>query len=146
MSESGEPARALRGVRIVHSERPVVPSPSGLPTQHLVCAETGSSSIFVGQQWLQPGDRVYRHSHPCEESVTFLSGSGEASMGDEAVPISAGTSLFFPTGLLHGFRNTGTDVMHVIVVFPVPYFAPTDIVEEPSPGPTGHATQRVPGP
>ncbi len=121
---------AVCGSRIVHSERPVVPSPSGLPTQHLVCRETGSSSIFVGQQWLQPGDRVYRHSHPCEESLTFLSGSGDATMGDETVEISAGTSLFFPAGLLHGFRNTGTDVMHVIVVFPVPYFAPTEIVEK----------------
>lgn len=125
-----EPARAVSGVKIVHSERPVVPSPSGLPTQHLVCRDTGSSTIFVGQQWLQPGDRVYRHSHPCEESVTFLSGTGEATMGEETVSISAGTSLFFPTGLLHGFRNTGTEVMHVIVVFPVPYFAPTDIVED----------------
>ena len=124
-----EPAGVIHGVKIVHSERPVVPSPSGLPTQHLVCQETGSTSIFVGQQWLQPGERVYRHSHPCEESVTFLSGSGEATMGDETVTISAGTSLFFPTGLLHGFRNTGTEVMHVIVVFPVPYFALTDIVE-----------------
>jgi quercetin dioxygenase-like cupin family protein len=124
-----EPDPAVGGSRIVHSERPVVPSPSGLPTQHLVCQETGSSSIFVGQQWLQPGDRVYRHSHPCEESVTFLSGSGDATMGNETVEIAAGTSLFFPAGLLHGFRNTGTEVMHVIVVFPVPYFAPTEIME-----------------
>lgn len=124
-----EPGPAVSGSRIVHSERPVAPSPSGLPTQHLVCQETGSSSIFVGQQWLQPGDRVYRHSHPCEESVTFLRGSGDATMGDETVEISAGMSLFFPAGLLHGFRNTGTEVMHVIVVFPVPYFAPTEIVE-----------------
>jgi mannose-6-phosphate isomerase-like protein (cupin superfamily) len=51
-------------------------------------------------------------------------------MGDETVSIAAGTSLFFPAGLLHGFRNTGTETMHVIVVFPVPYFAPTDIVEK----------------
>ena len=120
----------MRGTRIVHAERPVVPSPSGLPTQHLVCRETGSSSIFVGQQWLEPGDRVFLHDHPVEESVTFLSGTGEATMGEEAVPIEAGVSLFFPAGLLHGFSNTGTETMHVIVVFPVPEFAKTDIVEK----------------
>ena len=120
----------MRGTRIVHRERPIVPSPSGLPTQHLVCRETGSSTIFVGQQWLEPGDRVFRHDHPVEESVTFLSGTGEATMGEERVPIEAGVSLFFPAGLLHGFTNTGDETMHVIVVFPVPEFARTDIVEK----------------
>ena len=120
----------MRGTRIVHGERPIVPSPSGLPTQHLVCRETGSSTIFFGQQWLEPGDRVFRHDHPVEESVTFLSGTGEATMGDETVPIEAGVSLFFPAGLLHGFTNTGAETMHVIVVFPVPEFARTDIVEK----------------
>lgn len=121
---------AERGTRIQHDQRPVVPSPSGLPTQHLVCDETGSSTIFVGQQWLQPGDRVFRHTHPCDEALTFLSGEGEATMDDETVPIGAGVSLFIPTGVLHGFTNTGTGPLHVIVTFPVPYFAPTDIVEK----------------
>lgn len=119
----------MRGTKIVHAERPVVKSPSGLPTQHLVCRETGSSAIFVGQQWLQPGDQVLVHSHPVEESVTFLSGRGEATMGDETVEFEAGTSLFFPAGLLHGFRNTGGETLHVVVVFPGPDFAQTDIVE-----------------
>jgi quercetin dioxygenase-like cupin family protein len=124
----------MHGTKIVHADRPIVPSPSGLPTQHLVCRETGSSSVFVGQQWLEPGDRVFRHNHPVEESVTFLTGTGEATMGDEIVTIEPGVSLFFPVGLLHGFTNTGTDTMHVIVVFPVPEFATTDIVEAREPG------------
>lgn len=117
------------GRRIVHADLPIVPSPSGLPTQHVVHRETGATSLFVGQQWLRPGDRVLLHTHPVEEAVMFLSGSGEATLGDEIVAIGAGTSLFFPPGLVHGFRNTGDGILHVIVVFPVPEFAETTIVE-----------------
>jgi mannose-6-phosphate isomerase-like protein (cupin superfamily) len=50
-------------------------------------------------------------------------------MGDETVEIAAGVSLYFPAGLVHGFRNTGNTPMQVIIVFPVPYFAETTLVE-----------------
>ena len=117
------------GKRIDHAEVPVVPSPSGLPSQHLVSARDGATSLFVGQQWLQPGDRVLPHTHAVEEALTFLSGEGEATLGDERVPIGAGVSLYVPPGLVHGFRCTGTDRLHVIVVFPEPQFAETTILE-----------------
>jgi mannose-6-phosphate isomerase-like protein (cupin superfamily) len=119
----------MNGAKLVHANLPIVPSPSGLPSQHIVTSAAGSTSIFLGQQWLEPGDRVRLHTHPCEESLMFLSGTGEAIMGDETVTIEPGTSLFFPTGLVHGFRNTGADTMQVIIVFPVPYFAETTIVD-----------------
>lgn len=120
-----------KGQRIVHAEVPIVASPSGLPTQHLVAARDGATSLFVGQQWLQPGERVLPHSHAVEEVVTFLSGEGEATLSDEAVPIGPGISLFIPPGLVHGFHCT-TVTLHVMLAFPVPRFAETTIVE-PSP-------------
>jgi quercetin dioxygenase-like cupin family protein len=120
---------SVAGRRIVHADLPIVPSPSGLPSQHIVTEAIGAASLFLGQQWLGPGDRVLLHTHPVEEAVMFLSGTGEASLGDETVAIGPGTSLFFPPGLVHGFRNTGTDVLHVVIVFPVPHFAVTTIVE-----------------
>ena len=115
--------------RIVHSELPIVPSPSGLPSQHIVTKAAGSTSIFVGQQWLEPGDRVLLHTHPVEEALTFLAGSGEATIDGKTIPFAAGTSLFFPAGVVHGFRNTGTETLHVMIFFPVPEFAETAIVE-----------------
>lgn len=57
---------------IVHAEVPIVTSPSGIPTQHLISRGVGAVSLFVAQQWLQPGDRVLLHTHPVEESITFL--------------------------------------------------------------------------
>ena len=120
--------RVRRSQRIDHSQLPIVSSPSGLPTQHLISACDGAEHIFVAQQWLQPGDRVLLHTHPVEEAITFLSGSGEAMLGDEIVPIGAGISLYIPAGVVHGFQCTeGT--LHVLVVFPGAEFAETTIVE-----------------
>ncbi|HLL50851.1 MAG TPA: cupin domain-containing protein [Thermomicrobiales bacterium] len=116
------------GRRIDHARVPIVASPSGLPTQHLVSARDGAEGLFVAQQWLQPGERVLLHTHPVEEAITFLSGPGAATVGEERVPISAGVSLYIPGGVVHGFHcNEGT--LHVMVVFPVPEFAETTIVE-----------------
>ena len=122
-----------RAMRIEHAEAPIVASPSGLPTQHLVSARDGARSIFVAQQWLQPGDRVLMHTHPVEEALIFLAGAGEATLGDETVPIGPGVSLYIPPGVVHGFHCTeGT--LHVMVAFPTPYFAETTIVEDSTPG------------
>lgn len=118
------------GQRIDHAQLPIIPSPSGLPSQHIVTDHIGATSLFLGQQWLQPGDHVLLHTHPVEEAVMFLSGSGDATLGEETVSIGAGVSLFFPPGLVHGFRNTGSDVLHVIIAFPVPHFAETMMVED----------------
>ena len=118
-----------RARRIVHAEVPVVLSPSGLPSQHLVGRWCGSAAIFVGQQWLRPGERVLLHTHPVEEALVFLAGSGDATIGDEVVSIAPETSLYVPPGLPHGFRNTGNTPLHVLVVFPGNQFAETHLLE-----------------
>jgi quercetin dioxygenase-like cupin family protein len=120
-----------RARRIVHAEVPIVLSPSGLPSQHLVARWSGSEAIFVGQQWLAPGERVLLHTHPVEEALIFLSGAGEATIGGEVVSIAAETSLLVPPGLPHGFRNTGSTPLHVLVVFPSNEFAETHLLESP---------------
>jgi quercetin dioxygenase-like cupin family protein len=119
--------RAAR--RIVHGELPIVRSPSGLPSQHLVASWCGSETIFVGQQWLQPGERVLLHTHPVEEALVFLAGTGEAILGEERVAIGAETSLYVPPELPHGFRNVGSTPLHVLVVFPGSVFAETRLLE-----------------
>lgn len=115
--------------RIVHAELPIVKSPSGLPTQHLVSSGIGSRGIFVAQQWLQPGERVLQHTHPVEESLTFLAGEGLATLGDDVVPVGPGITLYVPPGVVHGFACT-TGQMQVLFVFSTHEFAETVIVEE----------------
>ncbi len=85
--------------------------------------------MFLGQQWLQPGERVYLHTHPVEEALTFLAGVGEATVGDERCQIGPGVSLYIPPGVVHGFRClAGT--LHVLIQFPTPEFAETTMVED----------------
>ena len=124
--------RASRGQRIDHSTVPVVPSPSGLPTQHLISGRDGSERLFIAQQWLEPGQRVLPHTHPVEEAIAFLSGAGEATLGEEVVPIGAGVSLYIPAGLIHGFRCTA-GTLQALIVFPTPDFAETVIVGSETP-------------
>ena len=108
-------------------------SPSGLPTQHLVSSRVGARGIFVAQQWLQPGERVLLHTHPVEESLTFLAGEGEATLGSDVVAIGPGVTLYVPPGVVHGFVCT-SGKLHVLLVFSTHEFAETVIVEEDSLG------------
>ncbi|MBA3336675.1 MAG: cupin domain-containing protein [Chloroflexia bacterium] len=117
------------GTRIVHAERPIIASPSGLPSQALIDASSGSVALFAGQQWLQPGEEVRRHTHPVEEALIFLTGRGEATLGDERLEIGAEISLHIPAGLAHGFANTGDEPLTVLILFPLPTFAPTHFVD-----------------
>ena len=120
---------SLMPQRIAHIEVPIVPSPSGLPTQHLISSAIGANSLFVAQQWLQPGEKVLLHTHPVEESITFLSGMGEATLGAQIVEIGAGTSLYIPAGAVHGFRCTAGTLL-VLFAFPIAEFAATTLVEQ----------------
>lgn len=119
--------------RIVHADLPIVKSPSGLPTQHLVSSEVGARGLFVAQQWLQRGERVLLHTRPVEESLTFLSGAGVATLDDDLVAVGPGVTLFVPPGVVHGFACTSGQ-MHVLLVFSTHEFAETVIVEENSLG------------
>jgi quercetin dioxygenase-like cupin family protein len=107
--------------------KPIGRSPSNLPLQHLVDESDGSTSLYLGQQWLQPGERVLDHTHPCEEILHFLAGEVTVRLGDETLKLGSGESVFIPTGVLHGFTNTGATELRVLVIFPMPRFAPTDI-------------------
>ncbi len=107
--------------------KPVGHSPSNLPLQHLVDASDGSTQLYLGQQWLRPGDRVLDHTHPCEEILHFLSGEATVRLGEELFSVTAGDSVHIPTGVLHGFTNTGQTELRLFVIFPAPEFAPTAI-------------------
>ncbi|MDQ3043574.1 MAG: cupin domain-containing protein [Chloroflexota bacterium] len=124
-----QPPLRGRGTGIVHTARPIIASPSGLPSQALIDASSGSLGLYVGQQWLQPGERVRRHTHPVEEALIFLTGRGEAMLGNERFEIGEGINLHIPADLEHGFTNTGDEPLTVLIVFPLSTFAPTHFVE-----------------
>lgn len=113
------------GARVRHRDAPVYHAPSGLPYRAIASAGRGSRDLFVAEQTLAPGEAVPRHTHPVEEVLCFLDGSGEASLGDEWVTVEPGISLILPAGVPHGFANTGRVPLRALVIFPGGSFAPT---------------------
>ena len=69
---------------------------------------------FVGE--IPPG-RAPEHSHPYDEVVLILEGSGIAHVGGTGRELTAGTCLHLPPGLRHCLENTGSRVMRVLGVF-----------------------------
>jgi quercetin dioxygenase-like cupin family protein len=122
-------SQTLTATRVDSAEQPVRASPSGLLTQYLAWRETGGTELFVAQQWLGTGQRVFLHTHAIEEVLVFMAGIGTATLGEDEVPVGPGITLVVPAGVVHGFRNEADDTLHVLVIFPGDTFAQTDFVE-----------------
>jgi quercetin dioxygenase-like cupin family protein len=73
-----------------------------------------AATQFAGE--IPPG-RAPDHSHPYDEVVLVLEGSGVAHVGGAHRELSAGTCLHLPPGLRHCLENTGPQVMRVLGVF-----------------------------
>ncbi|OQY85229.1 MAG: hypothetical protein B6D41_14620 [Chloroflexi bacterium UTCFX4] len=57
-----------------------------------------------------PGQILPRHSHAHEHEVfDVLEGAGTIWLDGKAVPASAGSVIFVPAGVEHGFENTGNE-------------------------------------
>lgn len=69
---------------------------------------------FVGE--IPPG-RAPDHSHPYDELVLILDGTGGAHVGGVTHAVSPGTCLHLPPGLPHCLENTGSATMRVLGVF-----------------------------
>lgn len=118
------------GTRVEHARVPVDCSPSRLPLRHLITAGDGAERLYLGEQWLAPGDEVRLHTHEVEEILVFLTGTGEVTLGGRVVPIGAGVSVHIQPGEVHGFTNTGQDELRLLVIFPGNAFARTEFIGE----------------
>ncbi len=76
--------------------------------------DCAAATQFVGE--IPPG-RAPQHSHPYDEVVLILQGSGVAHLGAQDRELSVGTCLHLPPGLRHCLENTGPHVMRVLGVF-----------------------------
>jgi quercetin dioxygenase-like cupin family protein len=69
---------------------------------------------FVGEI---PAGRAPEHSHPYDELVLILDGTGVLHAGGTDHPLSAGATAHLPPGLPHCLENTGPATMRVLGVF-----------------------------
>jgi quercetin dioxygenase-like cupin family protein len=67
---------------------------------------------------MPPGSHIPRHYHLVEESITFLSGQIEVTIGQETTQFTAPATVFVPARELHHLTNIGNEPAHMLVFFP----------------------------
>lgn len=81
------------------------------------------SGLSLFSQRINPGAMRELHWHPNAHELSYcLSGQGEIGIffngtANAVFPIEPGSTTFVPMGATHYIRNTGTDVLHMIIAF-----------------------------
>jgi quercetin dioxygenase-like cupin family protein len=79
----------------------------------------GSPRLAMGTQELRAGAGVPVHTHENADEIVFVhGGKGVVIVGGERKHIEAGTTVYVPPGVLHGFENPGESVQLFWVVSP----------------------------
>lgn len=80
-------------------------------------AATGNKSSAVVYFEIEPGSYLGTHTDSAEEIVLILSGTVEASLGDEMGQLSAGQAVLVPAMVPHGIRNIGDETARCVGFF-----------------------------
>ena len=116
---------------VSHEEQPREEWRSGVETRMHVSAGNGSVQLCIFEQWVAPGMGAPTHSHPVEEVLTVVTGEAEIWIDDEAKVLSGEQSLVVPASRKHGFRNVGSETLHVRAVLASAIFEATYDDREP---------------
>jgi mannose-6-phosphate isomerase-like protein (cupin superfamily) len=68
-----------------------------------------------------PGGLSNPHVDPYNHAFYFISGTGTVTIGEQSWPLKPGTIVKIPSGLTHGFANTGTDDLTFLVIYDPPH-------------------------
>ena len=81
-------------------------------------SEIGATSFSMGIVELEPrGGQVPWHNQEQEEIYCVLEGEGEMCLGQEKQQISAGQTVYIPSGIFHQLTNTGDTLLKMIYVY-----------------------------
>ena len=77
--------------------------------------------FFLDVYGLEPGQSQSAHAHEGGDKVyVILEGEGQATVGGETRPVSAGDAIHAPAGVLHALENPGPDRL-VALAFMTPH-------------------------
>jgi mannose-6-phosphate isomerase-like protein (cupin superfamily) len=96
-----------------HADYPLEQWREGVMTQMRMSYLLGSRQLCIFDQFCDPGLGAPTHVHAVEEVLEVISGSAEIWVNDGRSVVSANQSVLIPAGASHGFRNTGTEGLHV---------------------------------
>lgn len=81
---------------------------------------TGPNSQLVVMS-IPPGGEVGEETHKyTEQTLFFLSGTGEGALDDKKFPIGPGDAVVVTPGTKHNFRNTGAGPLKIYTVYAPP--------------------------
>ena len=80
-----------------------------------------SSSFFMGMENIPAGKKIRLHHHPHAEEILFVHrGAGVVRLGSREAAVSAGATVYIPRNVSVGLRNTGTEPLSLVFIFPEP--------------------------
>lgn len=97
---------------IREEDRPVVDFVGGATYRTIIGDDTGTGlPIRTGVQTSPPGYQTRVHSHPYVETLTVISGRGEAWLEGDAgvVAMEPGVTIVLPASRNHAFRVVGDE-------------------------------------
>ena len=81
---------------------------------------TGAKSQLVVMN-IPPGGEIGEETHAhVEQTLFFLSGTGEGMLDDRTISIAPGDAVVVTPGTKHNFKNTGGEDMKVYTVYAPP--------------------------
>jgi quercetin dioxygenase-like cupin family protein len=97
-----------------HEEEPLARGRGGFP----LAGVPGTESMGLVYFEIEPGNSLGLHTDSQDEIVVLLSGAATGTVGDETGELSTGAVVFIPAMVPHGFKNTGSDVLRCVGIFP----------------------------
>jgi mannose-6-phosphate isomerase-like protein (cupin superfamily) len=91
-------------------------------TRMHVSACNGAAQLCIFEQWVAPTLGAPTHAHSVEEVLTVISGEAEIWIEDGRTVLTSGQSIIVPPHRKHGFRNTGSETLHIHAVLAAPFF------------------------
>jgi mannose-6-phosphate isomerase-like protein (cupin superfamily) len=97
---------------------PKIDRGGGIFTTPLVTVHSTPGAKFTTGMSIYPrGKGAPLHVHNCDEQVTLLEGVGEVEVDGVITPLVKHDSTYIPAGIVHAFRNTGEDPMHILWIY-----------------------------
>ena len=81
-----------------------------------------------------PGAWIPEHTHPdADELLLIEAGTGQLTLGDRSLTVSAGQAIRIPKGTRHSFTQSGTEPLRAVQVYapagPEQRFKKWDVVQ-----------------
>ena len=81
----------------------------------------GSPNFFMATEEILPGDAIAPHLHPEYDEILFVHrGIGVATLGSREAPVTEGATLYIPSNTRVTLKNTGSEPLSLVFVFPRP--------------------------